>query len=89
MVLSARSRLSDDSGFTIIEVMVAALVLLVGLLATLTLVDTANSTTATTKAREQETRGPSPFLGWLGDSWRAGGVSPLILPEAPARKASK
>jgi prepilin-type N-terminal cleavage/methylation domain-containing protein len=55
MVLSARSRLSDDSGFTIIEVMVAALVLLVGLLATLTLVDTANSTTATTKAREQAT----------------------------------
>src|SRR4051794_24363115 len=55
MVLSAPSRLSDDAGFTIIEVMVAAVVLLVGLLATLTLIDTAHSTIATTKGREQAT----------------------------------
>src|SRR3954464_10276846 len=52
---SARSRLSDESGFTILEVMVAAAVLLVGLLGTFTVIDTAHSTITTTKAREQAT----------------------------------
>src|SRR3954466_11320251 len=52
---SARSRLSDESGFTILEVMVAAAVLLVGMLGSFTLIDTAQSTITTTKAREQAT----------------------------------
>ncbi len=48
-------RLSDEDGFTIVEVLVAAVVLVVGLLGTLILVDTANTTTFQTKAREQAT----------------------------------
>src|SRR3954470_5862044 len=55
MVRSAPSRLRDDSGFTILEVMVAAVVLLVGLLGTFAVIDTAHSTITTTKAREQGT----------------------------------
>jgi prepilin-type N-terminal cleavage/methylation domain-containing protein len=43
---------SDDSGFTIIEVMVAILILLVGVLGTVALIDGANRATSTTKARE-------------------------------------
>src|SRR3954468_17822834 len=55
MARSALNRLGDDSGFTILEVMVAAVVLLVGLLGTFTVIDTAHSTITTTKAREQAT----------------------------------
>ena len=50
---SLHHRLSEEDGFTIVEVLVAAVVLVVGLLGTLTLVDTANKTTFETKAREQ------------------------------------
>ena len=50
---SLHHRLSEEDGFTIVEVLVAAFVLVVGLLGTLTLVDTANTTTFQTKAREQ------------------------------------
>src|SRR5919199_1594965 len=50
-----RIRLQDDSGFTIVEVMIAAVVLIVGLLGTLTMIDGAQSATRTTKAREQAT----------------------------------
>jgi Tfp pilus assembly protein PilV len=52
---SLHHRLSDEDGFTIVEVLVAAVVLVVGLLGTLILVDTANTTTFQTKAREQAT----------------------------------
>src|SRR3954469_11993407 len=55
MARSALNRLGDDSGFTILEVMVAAVVLLVGLLGTFAVIDTAHSTITTTKAREQGT----------------------------------
>jgi len=55
MLRSARTRLRDDSGFTIIEVLVAAVVLLVGLLGTFSVIETAHSTITTTKAREQGT----------------------------------
>ena len=48
-------RLAAEDGFTIVEVLVASVVLVVGLLGTLTLVDTANKTTFETKAREQAT----------------------------------
>jgi hypothetical protein len=48
-----RHWVSDDSGFTLVEAMVAAFVLLIGLAATLTMVDQANQTTSSTKAREQ------------------------------------
>lgn len=48
-------RLAAEDGFSIVEVLVAAFVLVVGLLGTLTLVDTANTTTFQTKAREQAT----------------------------------
>lgn len=44
-----------QDGFTIIETLVASVLLLIGMAATLTLVDTASSTTATTHAREQGT----------------------------------
>jgi Tfp pilus assembly protein PilV len=52
---SLHHRLSDEDGFTIVEVLVAAVVLVAGLLGTLILVDTANTTTFQTKAREQAT----------------------------------
>lgn len=42
-----------EDGFTLVEVMVAALVLLVGVLGTLTMLDTASFATQTSKAREQ------------------------------------
>ncbi len=44
---------SDERGITIIEVMAAAFVLVVGILGVLTLLNTANATTTTTLAREQ------------------------------------
>ncbi len=44
-----------QAGFTIIETMVAAVVLLVGLVATLTLVEQASSVTVKTRTREQAT----------------------------------
>jgi len=52
---SLHHRLHAEDGFTIVEVLVAAAVLLIGLLGTLTLVDTANTKTFQTKAREQAT----------------------------------
>ncbi len=45
--------ITDEAGFTLIEVMVAAVLLLVGMLGTLSMVEAANSTTWSTKAREQ------------------------------------
>ena len=45
--------ISDERGFTIVEVMVAALLLMTGLVGTMTMLDQANATTTTTKAREQ------------------------------------
>jgi len=47
------SELGGEGGFTIVEVMVAAVLLIVGLLGTVTMIDNANSTTWSTKAREQ------------------------------------
>jgi hypothetical protein len=45
----------DEAGFTIIEVMMAAAILLVGSLGTLLMIDTAQSSIRVTKAREQAT----------------------------------
>lgn len=45
----------DDSGFTIVESMVALLILITGLVATFVLVDVANSRSAATRAREGAT----------------------------------
>jgi prepilin-type N-terminal cleavage/methylation domain-containing protein len=45
--------IADERGFTIIEVLVAASVLLVGLLGAVTMIDGASATNTTTKAREQ------------------------------------
>jgi prepilin-type N-terminal cleavage/methylation domain-containing protein len=47
-----RNRLHDERGFTLIEVLVAAFVLVVGVLATLTLLSGANRATAATQSRE-------------------------------------
>jgi Tfp pilus assembly protein PilV len=52
---STKRRLAAEDGFSIVEVLVASVVLVVGLLGTLTLVDTANTTTFQTKSREQAT----------------------------------
>ena len=43
----------DDRGFTLIEVMMASVVLLIGILGVATLVNTANGSTTSSKAREQ------------------------------------
>lgn len=50
--MAARPRPTAQSGFTLIEVMVAILILLVGVLGVVTLVDGANAVTSKTKARE-------------------------------------
>ena len=48
----SRARASSQSGFTLIEVLVAMSILLVGVLGVVTLVDGANAVTSRTKARE-------------------------------------
>jgi prepilin-type N-terminal cleavage/methylation domain-containing protein len=47
-----RARPTDQRGFTLIEVMVAMVILLVGVLGVVTLIDGANAVTSKTKARE-------------------------------------
>ena len=49
------THLRSDAGFTIIEVLVAAAVLVTGILGTLTIFDKANKTTVETRAREAAT----------------------------------
>lgn len=48
-------KLRDEHGFTIVETLVAAVVLLVGMAGVVTVVDQASSTTTSVKAREQGT----------------------------------
>jgi prepilin-type N-terminal cleavage/methylation domain-containing protein len=50
--MSALSRLRSERGFTLIEVMVTMLILVIGIGATLSLIDAANSRTLATKKRE-------------------------------------
>ena len=50
-----RRQVRGEAGMTLVELMVAALVLVVGVLGTLTLLDNANDATARTKAREAGT----------------------------------
>src|SRR5919206_4801002 len=51
--MTSSRRCLDERGFTLIEIMVAALVLVIGTLATVSLINGANATTTSTKAREQ------------------------------------
>jgi Tfp pilus assembly protein PilV len=51
--MTSSRRSFDERGFTIVEIMVAALILVVGTLGTIALIDGANATTTSTKAREQ------------------------------------
>jgi prepilin-type N-terminal cleavage/methylation domain-containing protein len=51
-MLLRRGTLADDRGFTLVEVMVAVVILLVGVLGTVTMVTGANAQTAVTKSRE-------------------------------------
>jgi competence protein ComGC len=51
----AFSRLRSEGGFTLVETMMASLVLVVGVLGTLALIDTANSKTVATRGREAAT----------------------------------
>lgn len=53
--MRSKRRLRDPSGFTLVEVMVAILLLSIGVLATVSLADNANRSTNTTKAREGAT----------------------------------
>jgi prepilin-type N-terminal cleavage/methylation domain-containing protein len=50
--MAPRSRSSSEAGFTLIEVLVSILILLVGVLGVVTMVDGANAVTSKTKARE-------------------------------------
>ncbi|HEX4805035.1 MAG TPA: hypothetical protein VFU94_03960, partial [Conexibacter sp.] len=50
-----RARVSEQSGFTVVEVLVAAVVLVVGLGATLQMLVTADHAISTTRLRQQET----------------------------------
>ena len=52
---AARRRVHETSGFTIIEVLIAMIVLLIGMLGTFLLVGTANGSLSKTKAREGAT----------------------------------
>lgn len=51
--MSVRQRAQDEQGFTLVEVLVATLLIVVGLFGTLAMLDGANATTTSTKAREQ------------------------------------
>src|SRR3954453_22658344 len=51
--MTSSRRSFDERGFTLIEIMVAALVLVLGTLGMVALIDGANATTTSTKAREQ------------------------------------
>lgn len=51
----AQTQIGSQSGFTLVEVMVAISVLLVGVLGTVTMIDTGNAVTGRTKAREGAT----------------------------------
>lgn len=51
----ARARVPKEDGFTLVEVMVAITLLLVGVLGTVTMIDGANAVTTQTKAREGAT----------------------------------
>jgi prepilin-type N-terminal cleavage/methylation domain-containing protein len=51
----ARARIGSQRGFTLVEVMVAITLLLVGVLGTVTMIDGANAVTGQTKAREGAT----------------------------------
>src|SRR4051794_37042671 len=50
-----QSSLRDERGFTVIEILAAMLILLVGVFGTVSLIDGANATTASTKGREGAT----------------------------------
>lgn len=50
--MARRPRITQQHGFTIVEVMVAMVILLIGLAGTITLLDQANASTTTDKARE-------------------------------------
>src|SRR5215207_3780570 len=50
--MASRSRPTSQAGFTLIEVLVAMMILLVGVLGVVTMVDGANAVTSKTKARE-------------------------------------
>jgi type II secretory pathway pseudopilin PulG len=50
-----RARLSDESGFTIVEALAAAVVLVIGLMGVVLVLDAANGATGASKAREQGT----------------------------------
>lgn len=51
----ARTRIGSQRGFTLVEVMVAISVLLIGVLGTVSMIDTGNAMTSRTKAREGAT----------------------------------
>jgi prepilin-type N-terminal cleavage/methylation domain-containing protein len=51
--MSARHGAQDEQGFTLVEVLVATLIIVIGLFGTLAMLDGANATTTSTKAREQ------------------------------------
>jgi prepilin-type N-terminal cleavage/methylation domain-containing protein len=51
-VAMASARIGSESGFTLVEVMVAIVVLLIGVLGAVTMIDGANAQTSRTKARE-------------------------------------
>jgi prepilin-type N-terminal cleavage/methylation domain-containing protein len=53
--MPSRARLSDQRGFTLVEVLVAIVILMVGILGVVTLVDGANAVTSKTRAREAGT----------------------------------
>ena len=55
MTAPTQSRLRDERGFTLIEILAAMLVLLVGVLGSVALIDRANATTSATKGREGAT----------------------------------
>jgi len=53
--MPSRARVQDQRGFTLVEVLVAIIILMVGILGVVTLVDGANAVTSKTRAREAGT----------------------------------
>lgn len=76
-----RTRIADESGITMIEVMVAMVVLLVGVLGTLILIQGSLSSTSRTTAREQATN----LARDLVERTRQAAYSDVTMALAPAK----
>ena len=90
--MPVRTRIADERGFTIVEVMVAMVVLLIGVLGTIVLVEGSISSTSRTTAREQGTNLARDLVERSRQaaytSITVDGVGPVLAATLPASEVS-